>query len=376
MRRGCRWLLSRVLIVISTILLTLLVLELGLRLFMPQQLIVTRPDVFVPAENGIGHRHQANLDTIMNTGERNARLITNADGQRIGANPPLNPQYRILALGDSFLAALQVDYEASFAGLLETQLSAAAGATVEIVNTGVNGYQPDHYLIMARQMLAHDPNFDLVAVFVYTGNDVIGSRVAVYPPLAPRTVYPLRIPTALTRQEIVNAVLYPLNDFLEANSHLYVFAKDRARTLLARQGLIYYNFPNSLLRTTADDPMWDVTVTILQDIATTAQLANIPTVFIIVPSMFEVDPSQVTFAEDGFGVKPSDFDWDQARTILTTRLTAQGLTVLDLTPPLRAALAATPTTPLYGRVDIHLAPTGHQVTAAYLTPLLIPYLTE
>ena len=73
----------------------------------------------------------------------------------------------MLALGDSFLEALQVEYEDTMTAYIERGLFAQLGAEVQVVNTGVSGWDPNQYLMQAREELAND-TYDLVVVFLYS----------------------------------------------------------------------------------------------------------------------------------------------------------------------------------------------------------------
>src|SRR5205807_8247065 len=101
--------------------------------------------------------------------------------------------------------------------------------------TGWGGGEPPQYLMEARREVGREP-FDVVLVSVYLGNDVVLRRVERYPPGPPvdAPFHRLRLPRRLTYGELVDAVFYPINDFLKARSHLFVFVKQRASTLRMR----------------------------------------------------------------------------------------------------------------------------------------------
>src|SRR5688500_10254593 len=99
--------LSARLLIFSIILVPLL--EISLRLFMPQQLITTT-DLYTPDETGLAIRHRAGLDMMVNTGERRVRFVTDENGYRVRDRDEEPGDINILALGDSYLAAMQVEY--------------------------------------------------------------------------------------------------------------------------------------------------------------------------------------------------------------------------------------------------------------------------
>jgi hypothetical protein len=81
--------------------------------------------------------------------------------------------FRILVLGDSFTAAMQVEQEATFVKLLERRLAASAplGSGVEVLNAGVSGWGTDNALLFFQhEGWRYRP--DLVLLAFCTVNDV------------------------------------------------------------------------------------------------------------------------------------------------------------------------------------------------------------
>src|SRR6266516_3444108 len=196
-----------------------LVGEVSVRILAPQQLIVKRPDIWQPVDT-LGWMHRPDVTTTINTGERTVHVFTDGDGFRVGRAGRVESKRRVLLLGDSFMEALQVEYEQSLAGLLQARLGTRLGETVAVRNSGVGGWDPPQYLMEARRVLARD-RFDLALVSVYLENDVV-QAMQTYPPRPPAVVHPLRLPRRPTWAEFVDAVLYPINDFLEVRSQLFI----------------------------------------------------------------------------------------------------------------------------------------------------------
>jgi hypothetical protein len=79
--------------------------------------------------------------------------------------------HRILALGDSMVAAFEVPAEASFTSVLQDRLSASIDAPVQVVNAGVRGYGTDQSLLYYRERGRRlQPDF---VIFFYSGNDLV-----------------------------------------------------------------------------------------------------------------------------------------------------------------------------------------------------------
>lgn len=358
------------LIILSTAA-ALLIAEAGVRLFLPQQLIQLNQDVYTPTDQ-LGFKLKPNNDITVNRGDGDVRLITDDQGYRIGTNSQAPADTRILALGDSFLEALQVEYEQTMTSLMEEKLTQDIGKKVSIINTGVSMYNPNHYLMVARKELARR-DFSLVIVFIYMANDVVDEHVPWYPPLAPTTRHTFRIPQSFSKREIIDSVLYPINDFLEQRSHLFVMFKDRGRTLLARLGLSPYYFPRVMKSSMAKSPDWALTVEILKSIEQEARMHETPVVFVLLPASYQVDKKAFDWYVNSFEIDPEKVDIDQPSRILATSLKRSSLAVFDTMPSLRKAQDEG-NLPLYGKVDPHFSPDGHRVVAQYLAPLVRPYL--
>ena len=342
--------------------------ELVVRLVAPQQLIVKRPDIWQPVDT-LGWTRRPNVNTTINTGERRVRVITDLDGFRVGGAGRVESKRRILLLGDSFMEALQVEYEQSLAGLLEARLASRLGEPVAIRNTGVSGWDPPQYLLEARHQLGRE-RYDLVIVAIYLGNDVVSRRIEWYPPGAPAdgVIHPMRVPRRLSYKELVYAVLYPINDFLKAHSELFNFLKNQAATLRMRVGLTAEYFPEDLLRREASSSRWLVTAQICRDIRDLAQAHGAPTLFVLIPASFQVDTAAFYRALKGFKIDPEAVDLDQPERLLTSAMRRHRLDVIHVLSEFRRA--ARNGSRLYGTVDSHLSPQGHELLEQLIEPIV------
>ena len=351
---------------------SILLAEVVVRIAAPQQLVVMRPDLWVPRDS-LGYWNRPGVRTIVNTGERPALIVTDREGYRVAGSGRVEGDQTVLLLGDSFMKALQVDHEQSLAGRMEHGLSQAVGRKVAVRNAGVDGWDPNQYLAFARSALDRE-RIDAVVVALYVGNDVVSERVTNRPPLAPVIRRGFHVPRSLSRGALVDATARPLNDALEQRSHFYVFAKSRASALLMRLGLTGADFPREIQRDFADSPGWEVTGDICGDIAAMAAEHGAATLFVLIPSSYQVHRDQfITFAR-GFGLDTTQVDLDQPNRLLGGALRKRGLAVVDPLDSLRAAARAGEQ--LFGSVDRHLSPTGHAVIERALRPAVASALGE
>ena len=104
--------------------------------------------------------------------EGDALIRINGAGMRDRERSERKPSgvFRIAVLGDSFVEAREVPYEASFCALLETELLRPNGEAVEVLNFGVRGYGTAQQLLTLRETVARFSP-DLVILAFFTGND-------------------------------------------------------------------------------------------------------------------------------------------------------------------------------------------------------------
>ncbi len=110
----------------------------------------------------------------------------NADGRRDLERPVHKPPgtYRVLLLGDSFIEAMQVALEQTFARRLEAALNRPGGPPVEVISMGVSGYgTASQYLWYRDEGRAYGP--DVVLLSFYPGNDVRNNSPTLEPTLRP-----------------------------------------------------------------------------------------------------------------------------------------------------------------------------------------------
>lgn len=372
LRRAARAAAINGTLLLVSVLVAVAIAEMGVRLIMPQQLVQMRPDLWKPADS-LGWLHQSNVRTTINTGERTVSIFTDADGFRVGRDGRTQDGTPVLILGDSFMEALQVEYEQSFAGLLEERLGTATGQPVAVRNAGIDGWAPHQYLIRARQILPRE-TFALAIVAIYVGNDVLPRRVEHEPPRVPVELATFRFPRSVSLSEFVEAVLMPLNDALEPRSHAYTLVKNRLGTLRMRMGVSPLYVPQEFLVSEADAERWDIIGEISYEIAATAAEHGTSTLFVLIPANFQVDASVFDQYVRGFGIDPASVDLDQPSRLVRQQLTDRGLNVLDVLEEFRTE--ASRGARLYGVVDPHLTPQGHDVLADIVLVRVAALLAE
>lgn len=360
---GRRLLLNSLLLVVSLGLATCAA-EIGVRLAAPQQLILLRPDLWMPADT-VGWLRRSNVDARVNTGEGTVRLITDDQGFRVGGDGR-REGVPVLLLGDSFMEALQVEHEDSFAGLLDVSLSSAAGAPVAVRNAGINGWAPVQYLARARALLPQD-DYRLVITAVYVGNDAQPARVDYSPPRQQVQRHRFRLPRSFSSTEFVDAWLRPINDFLEERSHLFILIRSQAETMRMRAGLSPLYFPQEFRKSEADAQRWSIAAEISQEISELAEMHGARALFVLIPADFQVIPAKFDQYVRGFSIDTDSVDIDQPNRRLNEEMSRRGLHVVDALPRFRELTGTGPS--LYGKVDQHMSAAGHRALADLVTPV-------
>lgn len=167
-RRRRRERRAKMLLALGSILLSLAIIEVGLRVAgysYPEfyQTDIHRGYALRPGMEGWYRKE----------GEAFVRI--NSDGLRDREHVKLKPSdtLRIAVLGDSYTEAFQVAFEDSFCAVLERKLRECAfdRRNIEVINFGVSGYGTTQELVTLRQNVwQYEP--DIVLLAVTTSNDI------------------------------------------------------------------------------------------------------------------------------------------------------------------------------------------------------------
>lgn len=342
---------------------SLILLEGGLRLFIPVPPTWRSPQT--------RHLESPLLGWVLPPGSRSftidAPVQVNSYGLRddeIAVPKPLG-ELRILCLGDSFTFALGVRFEDLYVQQLEALLNARPGASrVQVINAGVAGYntRQEQIFLLARG-LALEP--DLVSIAFYW-NDLIGNDAPL--PDLDTPWLPSDDPRLYERGERRRRHALPgwLREPLRKSVLIYTFATriDRLRSMASPPDDETARVQRALLA--GDDaflePYWRATEKRLLEIAETLEARAIPVVLIAFPMENQIrhDYPELALAE-------------RLREIWRPT----GMPMIDLEPALRAALEAgeNPFLPY----DLHPNAAGMRIAARLLhetirTHELIPSL--
>ena len=363
--------LKNISLVFMAAIISLLIGESAIRIFLPQQLIYYNDDIWRP-DSTFGWRHQENANTVVNTG--GAGLVhfrTDQNGYRINVEPENEGNYEqefsILFLGDSFIEAIQVENEKTIPQLIKAHFSSKYDQNMRVYNSGVSGWDPNHYFLEAKKVLA-EKRIDLGIVFLYAANDIVKSIKTSYRPITPVQRHNLHMPKKLNWSSLKYSLFYPINDFLEVRSHLFILLRSRMETILSKIGLTAGFFPEIFNLKEKDSGRWETTAEICKNIYNEFTAKNTPVRFILLPAPYQVHEEVFISYVKGFDIPLDSVDLEQPNKLLSKYLNEKSITLLDPLTLMRERIKSG--LKFYGTIDRHFNEDGHQVVADFLLPFI------
>jgi lysophospholipase L1-like esterase len=286
--------------------------------------------------------------------------------------------YRILILGDSTVASMQVARELSYPAILETMLDAkqaavSTGGSVEVINAGVDGYGTGQALLMYRE---HGSRMDpsLVVLGVFLSNDIADNWIGagnVNHYLAGRCGRPYFA--------IEGDVLVPV----DGGNPVQVVTSFFDRVL--RLSILYSNYvitkPTSgrgldfaqsqafeVPRLPVVERAFQLTERLLSEL--NAEVANDGRRLAVLIMAEKMQVGQNSAIPNK--VRP---DYSHALGSLTAHLDRESIPYFDLVPALTAQFTSGGPLPFY-EIDSHLNEVGHQVAGAAIFGWLMEHCRE
>lgn len=364
--RGLRLALSLVGLLIGV-----LAAEAGLRSFKPQEVRLrwySREGIMVLVPGFRGTYHQLDFSSHVETDSDGLRDREYAPGKPVGT-------FRILVLGDSLTAGLQVPLEETYPKRLESLLAVLhPTGRMEVVNAGIPGYGTADEL---RYLEAFGSRWkpDLVLLAFFSGNDLQNNLMESGIVYAGERVQVGRRPLTEWQYRIKG-----LRSWISARSHLYQYMRERLRF---KRDDDPGSLPLHLRELTAgagsdretvcsmagadSDKGWRLTLDLLRRIDEVSQglgaklaLATIPAPWQNAPSLFQNRVDQSDLAQEACDpLLPGRMICEFASSI--------GVSCMDLLPEF---WASGPERLDYWRGGRHLTAAGHEKTARLLATFL------
>lgn len=297
----------------------------------------------------------------------------NALGFRDRDYPAQRPRpgtFRVLVLGDSYVAAMEVGERQAFHKLLEERLNAAdplGRGSYEVIALGQGNRAQAAQLGWLRE---YGPRYtpDLVLLVFFCGNDVMENSRATFERARRYATFQLKVvaPRKLAfyrrlfrfRGSRLNGFVAERATALYA-SRMYLFHDDVTREQLQSPDAGVYDVPPRPEWLEA----WRTTAGLLGQIRdeSARQGATFALAVISGPQVI-AEESQERLRRGGAGI-----DLQQPERWVVDWAAANGVSALSLGPALRAADPGK----VFWRHDAHLTPFGHQVAADALYPYIV-----
>lgn len=361
---------------LSTVVASILLAEVLLRLFHPQ---ISEHDGMFEYDQVLGWRFVPNKEGVILYSGGTRRLIkTNSLGFRDNLSDLGDKATsKILVLGDSFVSNISIRADDVFTEVIEQHLE-----NTSVVNFGVNGYgQTQEYLLLTRSL--HKVNPDSVILVIYVQNDFVDnvggywlyprpvafwdeekSTLRLFPPPRPRPQGTGRESLWLSYKRLHSYNLFDRSVRILTNKlHRVKQTKHLSRMYsppelyLCRKELTKHT---KRLHKTLEQ--------LLLRIAAFVDKRHIPLLFVVAPSILQVEDRLWASTLRAFRETPDDYDQSLPNKRLVQFAERNNLAMLDLLPILR--LETRKGRALYNRREQHWTSDGNRVVAHALLDCL------
>lgn len=363
----------KIIVPLISILLTLLVAELLVRLVLPQNTDFYDYGRFAKPSTLIGQDSEL-LPNASNPGYTGVSVETNSvalrDREIAVPKPP--DTYRILTIGDSVTFGYGVELDEIYMKVLETELNAGQqGANFEVVNGGlIAGSLSYHYHFLRRSADALEPDMIMIGLVL---NDI-----------KPYADYTLDADLPLPEYE-VPGLLHRFSNALREYSHLYQMVYANLKGILFGLGvldvnnMLGYNFVALGESTEELEYTWQQTLWMLDSIFSLAREKGFAVSLVVFPLEIQLNEGALNEYRDKLGLRLDDNALSgEPQRRLREFAAANDVPYVDLLPAYRAEQADK----LFLRNKaishdpVHPSPFGHRIAGQAIYQQLKPYLAQ
>ncbi|MDD4939037.1 MAG: GDSL-type esterase/lipase family protein [Candidatus Omnitrophica bacterium] len=292
----------------------------------------------------LGYEYTPNFNGIFKTDFNfNTKIKINSKGLRdyeYSYDKPSNV-FRILVLGDSFTAGLQVQMEDTYPKVIERLLKNKnyGNYRYEVINSGVSGYNTiQEFEFLKEKGIKFKP--DIVVIGFCMSNDIkdnyLGSLYTVIDGWLANRI-----------KENTNYLFVNIKAFVRKYSRLYCFITNKIKeSLVLKKMLIKMNvvvpdlLPDklSLYSKHMSEEVkkeWEFTGRILRDIKKFADDNSIKLLVVTIPDQFQTEGFRWRLIMNQYKLIPEDYDIDNPQKTLIEICDKEDVMVLDLTEGLR-----------------------------------------
>ena len=355
---------------ILSIIFTLVAIELLLAIFHPTPYSIERNMFFEP-DPYTGYRLKPDSVGYFQQG---IPAVVNDMGHRDDEVTLEKPEgvYRILMLGDSFTVGANVLQEQAYPQVLETLLDDRSDRDIQVVNTGVGGWEPFMYA-QYYEHYGQDFDPDLVLIGFFAGNDAYNQLTRVEQ--LPTTVLGRRVSRDSATKPLTKLLVY-LHEhshltrlLMQKGPHALTFTRDDCADFSEEYVAVQQaRMPSHLQRSAKQESLAANSIQQIQRIQQSASEAGIPVVVVLLPDENQINPDlqDVLLAED----ERSHYDFGMPQSLLSELFADEGIPTIDLLPVFLDDSRC-----LYMN-DTHWIPEGHHLAAETIADQLAPFLEQ
>jgi len=277
--------------------------------------------------------------------------------------------FRILLLGDSFMEALQVPFEASLPSLLERRLEQETGKRVEVINAGVSGWGTDDELrYLTMYGLKYQP--DLVVVAMTLHNDISDNlRKDWHTTQGGALVDQTRVPMSFMQYKVVG-----LKAFISTRFQTYqLWRRVRHGGAIRQAGRLLNSHVVQLFSEPTPDRIasaFAFTGLLMERMKAVTNVQGGRIALVLLPLRVQLSDSSFAAFVQAAGSTADQMPTGKPQRVVTEMAGRLRIPVIDLLPDFRAWTADS-TGPLYLEWDGHWNEAGHKLAAGAVAKGLI-----
>ena len=158
------WINKNILLVFLSIVFSITIIELISR-ELGFQILNTKPNQLYVDDSRYGWKYASGEYLVTSPDKTNVRVTIASDGFREGSQKPLDDSKKVLFIGDSVTAGIQVNDHETFSDLVQT----TSNGKYTSYNYGVNGYSTDQSYLVLEDFLKNEiPDY---VVYTFVMND-------------------------------------------------------------------------------------------------------------------------------------------------------------------------------------------------------------
>ena len=362
--------LTNILIIFISIIIGLVMIEVLLRIFLPQNLNISQID-----EERV-YKHEPNIESVLKRQEFLTHVKINSLGLRdreYAFQKPANTE-RIAVVGDSFVFGYGVELNETFVKLLENKLNKQSNKTFEVMNFGTSAYGTEQeYLTIKNDVVLYSPD---VIILVFFSNDLKDNMKF--------NLFSVKNNTLIQNPPQKITAILKIRNFISWHSHLYaliyrsVIDNQNLRNLLIKakllnppykepstdfDSLIYQNSYNADFEYSMNK-----TILLLNKIKETSNNHNLRFILLLAPSKEQVDDTEMKKYISKMNINTSELNATLVQDTIKISLRKSNITIWDLSEQF---MENSINNTFYYDTDPHWNKKGHELAANIIYENLI-----